>query len=32
VQLSNKIEGLDWAIFSEMAENYCCKGQKNVNC
>jgi len=24
VQLSNKIEGLDWATFSEMAENHCC--------
>jgi len=31
VRLSNKIVGLDFAPFSEMVENHCCRSTKNVN-
>jgi len=31
VRLSNKIGGLDLALFSEMVENHCCKSRKYGN-
>jgi len=28
VRLTNKIGGLDLALFSEMVENHCCRSKK----